>query len=113
MDKLPLEIVWKIMDYEGSMHYRNGKYINAYKGDTSHVATVLQKHVFQKKDGPFYNFTITLDDMFSLLYSISANASIYCLFKRGKYRTGYIFCEGKQRWLKFSDFHANWNELLQ
>jgi hypothetical protein len=112
MDKLPLELVWKIMDYEGSVHYRNGKYINAYKGDTSHVTTVLHKHVYTCKEGSFYNFTVSLNDMFSLQYSISANAILYSVYKRGKYITGYIYSDKRQRWVKFTGFR-DWNDILQ
>ncbi len=47
MNKLPVELITNILDYEGrSIRWRNGKFINKYKGDISHMYTINFKHLY-------------------------------------------------------------------
>ncbi len=47
MNKLPVELIINILDYEGrSVRWRNGKFINKYTGDISHMYTINFKHYY-------------------------------------------------------------------
>ena len=81
---LPKELVNIILEYEDSIRYRNGKYINAYRGSKiAHVGTNIVR--------------ISLNEIYTLIYIIAAHSTHFHFVKRAHYRDHYLLGEGAYR----------------
>ncbi len=103
MDKLPIELVTNILDYEGrSIRWRNCKFINKYKGDISHMYTINFKHIYSKKNN---SISIKLTRKVELKYYFNNNNSIKEFAYR--YPDDYIIESGAY-YYTYDEKNNNW-----
>jgi hypothetical protein len=89
---LPKELVNIILEYEGSIRYRNGKYINAYRGNVTHMQNISKiAHVGTNI------VRINLNEIYTLIYIIAAHSTHFHFVKRAHYRDHYLLGEGAYR----------------
>jgi len=65
MNLLPVEIVHRILEYDGRIKYRNGKYMNQFCKDDYRYHLLRKIPVFQRDDwytGNFYVYRIHYND---------------------------------------------------
>lgn len=57
MNKLPLEIVHQILKYDGTMTYRNGKYMNKIVDPDKNYPLIVERMRFQRYRQFYSNFS--------------------------------------------------------
>jgi len=65
MNRLPVEIIHRILEYDGRIKYRNGKYMNQIDPDDYRYHLLRKIPVFQRDDwytGNFYVYRIHYND---------------------------------------------------